>query len=61
KLLLKKLDSPLGGEKLQTLRAIIILEANGSKEAKALLRTLADGDPGSRVTASAQAALQRIK
>jgi WD40 repeat protein len=47
------------GETLRTLRAITLLEGIGTDEAQALLRVLADGAPGARVTEAARAALQR--
>jgi WD40 repeat protein len=60
-LLLGKLEGlPTSGEKLRTLRAIVILEAIGGDEALALLRTLAGGAPESRVTQAAAAALKRM-
>jgi WD40 repeat protein len=56
--LLAKISSPKG-RILRELRAIHILEAIGSDEAKALLRELADGAPAARLTEAARAALLR--
>jgi hypothetical protein len=60
-LLLAKLAAPPTGDRLRTLRSIVILEAIATDEAQAILRTLADGDPGSRITEAAQAALKRVE
>jgi hypothetical protein len=54
-------DAPalvLQGDTLRAYRAVEVLEAIGTP-ARAVLETLADGAPGSRVTASARAALKR--
>jgi hypothetical protein len=60
-ILLGKLAVPLSGERVQALRAIVILEAIGNHDARAILGTLAAGTPGSRITEAAQAALKRLK
>lgn len=48
------------GERLRQWRTIQVLESVGSQEAQALLKTLADGAPASRLTQEARAALSRI-
>jgi WD40 repeat protein len=48
------------GEALRTLRAIEVLEAIATAEAKAVLRALAKGMPDAAVTRTAQGALNRI-
>jgi WD40 repeat protein len=58
-LLLNKVNVPLSREMLRTLRAIMILEAIGTEESKAILTTLAASAPGSRIAEAAQAALKR--
>ena len=45
---------------LRTLRAIRVLEAMGTEEARQLLRKLADGAAGVRETHEAKGALQRL-
>jgi hypothetical protein len=45
---------------LRTLRAIRVLEAIGTAEARQLLRKLADGAPGARQTREAAAVLKRL-
>src|SRR5262249_19068381 len=47
-------------EQLQMLRAIEVLEHAGTKEARDVLRSLARGAAGARLTKQAQAALQRL-
>src|SRR5262249_54692508 len=47
-------------EALRRLRAGLVLERLGTKEAVALLRRLADGAPGARETREARAALDRL-
>jgi WD40 repeat protein len=59
-ILLAKLTSPPSGETLRSLRAIVILTAIGGDKARAILRTLAEGAPGARVTEAARAALKRM-
>jgi hypothetical protein len=51
---------PLSREKRQHLRAIDVLEQLATPDAKELLRTLSKGAPSSRITAAAQAALDRL-
>jgi WD40 repeat protein len=60
--LLNKLDParPPAGEVLRGLRAVWLLERIGTAGAKRLLREMAGGAPGSRVTAEAKAALERL-
>jgi RNA polymerase sigma factor (sigma-70 family) len=48
------------GEKLRGLRAIELLEQINTPESRKLLRTLADGAPGARLTREARAALARL-
>jgi WD40 repeat protein len=59
-ILLAKLAGPATGEMLRTLRAIVILETIGGDEARAILRLLAEGAPGARITDAAGAALKRL-
>jgi WD40 repeat protein len=58
--LLKKYDtlSPLGK---QHYRAVIALEWIGTPAARALLRSLAEGAPGARLTVESRAALKRLE
>jgi WD40 repeat protein len=49
----------LQGERLRGYRAVEVLEMIGTSEARQLLRTLADGDPGAVLTKCARAALER--
>ena len=51
---------PATGETLRTIRAIAALEAIASPEAKKVLRTLASGAEGERVTDEALDALDRL-
>lgn len=53
-------SAPYAPEELQTLRGIVILERIGNDEALALLKTLAGGLPGVRVTEEARATLERM-
>ncbi|HEX5269764.1 MAG TPA: hypothetical protein VFW33_04715 [Gemmataceae bacterium] len=48
------------GKQLQALRAVEALELIGTKEAREVLRRLAEGAPGARVTREATAALERL-
>jgi WD40 repeat protein len=48
-------------ENLRTLRAVEVLEHLGTAEARAVLKTLADGAPASRLTREARAAQTRLK
>ncbi|HYV34113.1 MAG TPA: WD40 repeat domain-containing protein [Gemmataceae bacterium] len=59
-LLLKKLGPAASGDRLRTLRAIVILEGIGGAQAKAILGTLAQGAPDASVTTAAQTALKRL-
>jgi hypothetical protein len=59
-LLLGKIKPLPSGETLRALRAIVILEAIGSEDARTVLRDLAEGAPGARVTEAAKAALKRM-
>jgi hypothetical protein len=61
--LLNKLNFavPPDGEVLRGLRAVWLLERLGTAEANKVLAKLADGAPGSRVTAEAKAALARLR
>jgi hypothetical protein len=60
--LLDKLQGPvLQPDQLRVLRAVEVLENVGTAEAKAVLRKLADGAPGARLTREARASLQRLE
>jgi WD40 repeat protein len=50
----------LRGERLRGVRAVEVLEWIGTPEARQLLQTLADGQPGVLLTTSAQSALKRL-
>ncbi|MCI0464809.1 MAG: hypothetical protein L0Z62_48410 [Gemmataceae bacterium] len=50
----------LSGEGLREVRAVEVLEALGTEPARQLLRHLADGAPGARLTREAAAALGRL-
>jgi hypothetical protein len=52
-------DPPLQGEWLRAYRAVEVLEAIGTPQARAVLRVLAAGAPAAPVITSARAALQR--
>jgi hypothetical protein len=59
--LLKKSNSAeLSADALRGVRAVQVLEAIGSHEARALLQALADGAAASRQTQDAKASLQRL-
>jgi WD40 repeat protein len=59
-LLLSKFEHrPLSRQTVQALRAVAVLEALGSVEAREVLHVLAEGSPGARVTIAARAALTR--
>jgi hypothetical protein len=49
------------GERLREVRGVEVLEALASAEADALLRELAGGAPGARLTREARAALERAR
>jgi hypothetical protein len=49
----------LSGDRLRAYRAVEVLEIIGTPEARDLLQALANGAPGTVLTASAQAALKR--
>jgi hypothetical protein len=59
--LLKRLEHLPTGAQLQALRAIEALEHMGTPEARTLLRKLADGSPGARLTQEARTALGRLE
>jgi hypothetical protein len=60
--LLEKLRAPItAGPKLQTLRAIEVLEHIGTPEAQEVLQTLAKGAPEALITREAKASLDRIR
>jgi len=59
-LLEKEKTRPWEGERLRLYRVIQVLEAIGTPEAQALLKTLAAGAPSSRLTQEAQASLERL-
>jgi RNA polymerase sigma factor (sigma-70 family) len=50
----------VSGERLRALRAVEALELAGTKEAREVLKTLAAGAPGARLTEEAKAALIRL-
>jgi WD40 repeat protein len=50
----------VSGERLRSLRAIEVLELAGTEEARAVLKTLAAGGEGARLTEQAKAALERL-
>jgi hypothetical protein len=50
----------VSGERLRALRAVEALELYGSDEARELLKTLATGAAGARLTDQAKAALERL-
>jgi hypothetical protein len=56
-------DSPpaaLRGEPLRTVRAIQVLEWIGTPEARAVLRSLAGGEPSAQETRHARVSLERL-
>ena len=60
--LLGKLDEQLPPRTwLQVLRALEVLEQIGTPAAQDIVQTLAGSAPGSRLTRSAQASLQRLR
>jgi WD40 repeat protein len=59
--LLGKMEKPsLSHEQLRTLRALTVLEQIGSPEAQQVLKALASGAAGARLTPEAQAAIERL-
>jgi hypothetical protein len=59
--LVDALEQPVpSGKQLQALRAVEALEFAGTKEAREVLRRLAGGAPGGRVTREAKASLDRL-
>jgi hypothetical protein len=59
--LLERWDTPVpSGERLRTLRALEVLEAAGTKEARESIQRLADGAEGAWLTREAEAALGRL-
>jgi hypothetical protein len=50
----------VSGERLRSLRAIEVLELTGTKEALAILKSIASGAGGARLTEQAKAALKRL-
>jgi hypothetical protein len=60
RLLARLRDPTLPPEELRALRAVEVLEAVGSDEARALLRRLAAGDPAAPRTGEAKVALGRL-
>ena len=58
--LLRKLEGPPTGPELQAIRALEVLESIATPEARAVLKTLAGGAPGARLTEEASAALARL-
>ncbi|MGH7170236.1 MAG: WD40 repeat domain-containing protein, partial [Gemmataceae bacterium] len=60
KQLLQEIDTARSPEHLRFLRAVEVLELAGTKEAHDVLKTLAAGGEGARLTEQAKAALQRL-
>ncbi|HTU94104.1 MAG TPA: hypothetical protein VMF69_28760, partial [Gemmataceae bacterium] len=60
--LLEKLDllAPLSGEELRNVRAVEVLEQDRTREARQVLRRLAEGAEHARLTREAKASLQRL-
>ena len=59
--LLRRVNNPISsGEALRSLRAVGALEDIGTREARAVLETLAGGASGARLTQEAKAALRRM-
>jgi hypothetical protein len=56
---LDKLSLPTAGPR-RDLRAVELLELIGSAEARRVLKTVAGGMPGARLTREARSALQRL-
>ncbi len=59
--ILERLEGPLPAERLREVRAIEVLEHQATQVAIALLRSLAQGAPGARLTEEARASLERLK
>jgi WD40 repeat protein len=59
--LLNRISQPPQGKELHLLRGIQVIESIGGDEAKRLLRRIAEGEPGGRLTAEAQKSLGRLK
>src|SRR5207248_888000 len=58
--LLEEFSNNWPGMPLQTWRALAVLERIGSDDARHLLKGLSEGDPDSRLTQEAGAALERL-
>jgi RNA polymerase sigma factor (sigma-70 family) len=59
--LLARLEGVPTGQRLQALRGVEVLEHIGTPDARALLKTLANGAPGARLTREAKEALARSR
>ncbi len=60
--LIEKIERPLtGGETLRAVRAVEVLESIATPEARALLESLARGDPAARLTREARSAIERLR
>jgi RNA polymerase sigma factor (sigma-70 family) len=57
----QKGSSPVEGERLRKLRAVQVLEAIGTPDARFVLETLVRGVPDARLTRAAHAALRRLQ
>jgi hypothetical protein len=59
--LLRDLETRPHPEALRPLRALVVLEAVGTPEARQVLQTLAEGAPDAHWTEEARAALERLR
>jgi HEAT repeat protein len=60
KQILKKPETPISPQELQTLRAVEVLEVIGTEEARDVLKELTRGAPGARLTTEAMLAWERL-
>jgi hypothetical protein len=58
--LIERLEAVPTAERLREVRAVEVLERIGTAEARGVLKGLAGGAPGARLTREAQAALERL-
>jgi WD40 repeat protein len=59
--LLERMEDRVSAEQRRSLRALAVLEHIGTGDARQLLKTLAEGQPGARLTREAKAALERLE